>query len=408
MPLETWILRTAFATPPDPYLVAASALGRSAKAGCGGMMIHYTRPSGEMTIVEEAQAIARAAKDVGIRLGFALALRDQNPLVYGDTESLLARLPEDVAAVVRRTFIKPAVPAKDLIALTQEIAAAMPMVDVQFGPAGVQWCSRPLLEAIAEASALTGRRIHMHLLETPYQRRWADDKFPDGMVRYLRDIGFLSPRLTVAHCVHAARAELDLLAASGARIVTNFSSNLHLGSGLAPVAEAQRRGCPVCVGVDGLALDEDDDILREMRLVQLVHRGQGFSPNWTTEEFLRTVVRNGRCAIGAPGDGALKPGAPADFTVLDYDELDRDALMPVSPIGLLFSRGNSRFVRDVIVAGRRIVHSGVLTGIDLSQVEVELGKLYKTRNSCSSELEGAWPGIEAEIARWFTDFHTCG
>jgi cytosine/adenosine deaminase-related metal-dependent hydrolase len=408
MPLETWILRSAFATPPDPYLVAASALGRSAKAGCGGMMIHYTRPSGEMTMVEEARAIARAAKDVGIRLGFALALRDQNPLVYGDTESLLARLPEAVSKVVRQTFLKPAVPAKELIALTQEIAAAVPMVDVQFGPAGVQWCSRPLLEAIAEASARTGRRIHMHLLETPYQRRWADDKFPDGMVRYLRDIGFLSPRLTVAHCVHATRTELDLLAASGVRIVTNFSSNLHLGSGLAPVAEAQRCGCPVCVGVDGLALDEDDDILREMRLVQLVHRGQGFSPNWTTEEFLQTVVRNGRRAIGAPGDGALKPGAPADFTVLDYDELDRDAVMPVSPIGLLFSRGNSRFVRDVIVAGRRIVENGVPTGIDLPQIETELGKLYKARTSRYGDLEGAWRSIEVEIARWFTDFLTCG
>src|SRR3954453_19148058 len=83
--------------PPDPYLVAASALASSAKAGCGGMMIHYTRPSGGMTLVEEAKAIARAANDVGMRIGFALAVRDQNPLVYGDSETLLAKLPADAA-----------------------------------------------------------------------------------------------------------------------------------------------------------------------------------------------------------------------------------------------------------------------------------------------------------------------
>ena len=34
MPLESWILRSALGTPVDPYLAAASALARSARAGC--------------------------------------------------------------------------------------------------------------------------------------------------------------------------------------------------------------------------------------------------------------------------------------------------------------------------------------------------------------------------------------
>lgn len=409
MPLETWILRSALATPPDPYLVAASALARSAKAGCGGMMIHYTRPSGGMTLVEEAKAIARAANDVGMRIGFALAVRDQNPLVYGDSETLLAKLPDEAAAALRETFIRPAVSPKQAIALTEEIAAAIqgPTVDVQFGPAGVQWCSRPLLEAIAEASALTGRRVHMHLLETPYQRRWADKEFPSGMVAYLRDIGLLSSRLTVAHCVHARPAELEILAASGARIVTNFSSNLHLGSGIAPIGRAYRCGCPVCVGVDGLALDEDDDILREMRLVQLAHRGDGFQANWTVPEFLCMAVKNGRAAIGAPGDGTLKPGAPADFTILDYDALDQDDILSTNPIGLLFSRGNSSIVRDVIVAGRMVVKDGVVAGVDLRQIEDELKRYYKINRSRYYRLEDSWVTIETAISRWFADFLSC-
>ena len=57
MPLESWILRSALGTPVDPYLTAASALARSARAGCAAMMIHYTRPSGVMPLVEEASAI---------------------------------------------------------------------------------------------------------------------------------------------------------------------------------------------------------------------------------------------------------------------------------------------------------------------------------------------------------------
>ena len=95
MPLESWILRSALGTPVDPYLTAASALARSARAGCAAMMIHYTRPSGTMPLVEEAKAIARAASDVGIRIAFALAVRDQNPVVYGDEEPVLAGLSSD-------------------------------------------------------------------------------------------------------------------------------------------------------------------------------------------------------------------------------------------------------------------------------------------------------------------------
>jgi len=127
---------------------------------------------------------------------------------------------------------------------------------------------------------------------------------------------------------------------------------VHLGSGIASIGRAHRCGCPVCVGVDGLALDEDDDILREMRRVQLAHRGEGFQTNWTAPEFLGLAVRNGRAAIDAPGDGALKPGAC-------YDALDHDDIVNVNPVALLFSRGHSNIVRDMTVAGRKIVEDGV-------------------------------------------------
>ncbi len=283
MPLESWIMRTALGTPPDPYLQAVSSMARSARGGCASMMIHYTRPSGTMSLVDEAKAIARARVDVGIRMAFALAVRDQNPLVYGDGDPVLSDLPDESRKVVEELFVRPPMSPRDYIALTEDIAAAIagPMVDVQFGPAGVQWCSKPLLEALAESSHRTGRRIHMHLLETIYQRRWADTAFPGGIVRYLKEIGLLSERLTLAHCAHATQEELEMIAESGARIVTNFSSNLHLHSGLAPISMAHKCGCDIAVGVDGTALDEDDDVIREMRLVQMIHGGLGFERTWS-------------------------------------------------------------------------------------------------------------------------------
>lgn len=409
MPLETWILRAAFGTPPDPYLAAAVSLARSARAGCAAMMIHYTRPSGTMAIVEEAKAIARAANDVGIRLALALAVRDKNPIVYDDSADILESLPNDVRRVVEGTFIRPTTTPREYLDLIEEIANAVagPMVDVQLGPAGVQWCSCALLEAIAEHSARTGRRIHMHLLETVYQRAWADRSFPDGIVRYLKDIGMLSERLTLAHCIYATPSELSLIAQSGAIIVTNFSSNLHLRSGLAPVADAHQRGCCIAVGVDGIALDEDDDALREMRLVQMMHGGRGFEPTWSRGDFLSLAVRNGRRAVGAPGKGELVPGEPADFVVIDLDALDRDAIMPVDPIELLFARGNTACIREVVSAGRTIVQDGKPTGVDLNAMEIELRALYRKSVPRFAALERSWQSFAKTLQEWHCAHDGC-
>ncbi|MFB6416440.1 MULTISPECIES: amidohydrolase family protein [Bradyrhizobium] len=409
MPLESWILRTALGTPVDPYLTAASALARSAKAGCAAMMVHYTRPSGTMPLIDEARAVAQAATDVGIRIAFAMAVRDQNPIVYGDAEPILSGLSREDRKTIDDLFVRAPMAPKAYLELTDAIAAAIcgPMVDVQLGPAGVQWCSKPLLEAVAENSALTGRRIHMHLLETVYQRAWADQHFPD-MVRWLRDIGFLSERLTLAHCIHARPDELEMIAASGTRIVTNFSSNMHLRSGLAPIAAAHKCGCAIAVGVDGLALDEDDDILREMRLVQMVHGGLGFKPTWTPAEMFALAIRNGRRATGAPGSGELVAGNPADFVVIDLDRLDRDGIMPADPMALLFARGNASLVREVVVAGKAIVRDGVCAGVDLPAIEQELRGMYRTNAGKFVNFQRMWLPLSERLSGWFERQLTCG
>lgn len=410
MPLESWILRSAIGTPPDAYLAAASAMARSARAGCGAMMIHYTRPSGRLPVVEETKEIARAAKDVGIRIAFALAVRDQNPVVYGDSEPVLSALSAEDRSTVEQLFVKPAMSPREYIELTETIASEIsgPKLDIQFGPAGVQWCSRQLLETIAENSVRTGRRVHMHLLETIYQRTYADRHFPDGVVRYLRDIGLLSPRLTLAHGIHARPDELEMIAASGARLVTNFSSNLHLHSGLAPIAAAHRCGCAIAVGVDGLALDEDDDVIREMRLVQLAHGGLGFKRTWSRPEFLSLAIRNGRAATGAPGPGELAVGAPADFVILDLDRLDRDAIMDIDPLQLLFARGNASMVRDVVVDGRTIVREGTVVGVDLPVIERELRGMYREGVRQFGGLQRAWAPLRGSLNHWFDQQLGCG
>src|SRR5258707_4382431 len=160
-------------------------------------------------------------------------MKDRNPLVYGATEPILAALPSQARVVIEQRLLGKPPSTRGYMALVDAVAAAAagPGFDVQYGPNGVQWCSDELLRAIAEASYRTRRRVHMHLLETKYQRQWADTNYPDAVGRMLDDIGLLSPRLTLVHCVWASPDEFELLAERGVTIAVNTSSNLHLHSG---------------------------------------------------------------------------------------------------------------------------------------------------------------------------------
>jgi 5-methylthioadenosine/S-adenosylhomocysteine deaminase len=404
-PLEIWLHWLALLPPVDPYLATAVSLARSALGGTGAVMVHYTRAQRLTDYVTEAREVARAARDGGVRVGFAPALRDRNPLVYGPSEPILAALPPEARAEIERRLIRTPLPAKEQIALVDTVAAACQSeaFDVQYGPAAVHWCTDELLKGIAEASARTGRRIHMHLLETRYQREWADANFPDGMVKYLDSMGFLSERATLAHCAWARPDELELLAERRVTISVNTSSNLHLRSGIAPLAEMMKRGCRVALGLDGATLDEDDDALREMRLADLLHAGTGFRIDVDREQILNAVLVNGRRSVtNKDGGGALIPGAPADILLIDWGKLDEDKLRPdLDPLDLLFARSTARHIKELIVGGKTIARDGRVLGIDVAPMREELLRRFRQGFAENEALAAALPHLERVVREHF-------
>jgi cytosine/adenosine deaminase-related metal-dependent hydrolase len=367
--------------------------------------VHYTRTQGLTDYVTEAKEVARAARDIGVRVGFAPALRDRNPLVYGPSEPILAALKPEAREEISKRFIRTPMPVREQIALVDAVAAACQgeTFEVQYGPAAVHWCTPELLEGIADASARTGRRVHMHLLETRYQRDWADQNVPDGIVHYLDSIGLLTPRLTLAHCAWARPEELALIAERGATISVNTSSNLHLRSGMAPFAEMVRQGCRVALGLDGAALDEDDDALREMRLADLLHGGSGFQTSVTREQTLNAVLVNGRRSVTNKDEGGvLGAGAPADILLLDWNTLDADRLRTdLDPLDLLFARATARHIKEVIVAGKTIVRDGRVLGIDHAAMNEDLLGRLRHGIARNATLAAALPDLERVVRDHF-------
>jgi cytosine/adenosine deaminase-related metal-dependent hydrolase len=411
-PLEAWLHYLALFPSVDPYPAGVVALARSALGGVGTVMMHYTRAQGFTDLPTEVKEVARAARDVGVRVGFAVSMKDRNPLVYGPSEPILAALPADARTEIARRFLRQPPSPADYIALADAVAdaAANPMFDVQYGPNAPQWCSDALLEAVAEASHRSGRRVHMHLLETRYQRAWSDQAYPGGVVKYLDAIGLLSPRLTLAHCVWARPDELELIAERGVTIVVSNSSNLHLRSGVAPIAAMLQAKCRVALGVDGKALDEDDDALRELRLAHLLHAGTGFTGAVSREQMLHAAMVTGRFAVTNTVDdgGTISTGAPADLLLLDWAAIDDDRLTDnIDPIELMLTRATARHVRELIVAGRTVVKDGQVVGADVEAARREVLAQMRAGMAANAGLAAAMPALDRAMAEHFEPGCAC-
>lgn len=412
VPLEAWLPYLALIPSVDPYLSSTVAFGRSLLGGSGAVMAHYTRVQGLTDFQTEAREVARAARDVGVRLGFAIHCRDINPLVYGGQSQLMAGLSPASAETISRRFLKPYLPAAEQVAMVEAVASEIEGdgVTVQYGPAGVQWCSTKMLEMIAEGSAVNNRRVHMHLLETRYQREWADITFPEGIVTHLDRIGLLNERVSFAHCIYLRPEEMELIAARGATIVTNSSSNLIVSSGIAPVGEMMKRGCRVAMGLDGLAFDEDEDALREMRLGYALHKARGFERFVTRQNLVRIATANGLFAItGSEAGSMIKAGQSADFMVLDWEDLSAELVDPDTPaLNLLLARGTKAYVRQMAVAGREVVRDGRLTSLDFPMQEQLLLEQIRAAWPSTKDIRQAMPELTAALAHHHIEgLHCC-
>ncbi len=363
--LESWIAGLRLRPRTDPYLETLVAFGRLAKTGVGTTM-HCHNSLNADRLVDEAAEVVRAAKDVGIRLALSCPLLDHDPWVYGGPEQLQALLPEGEWERLRPLIPNYASVDTQLQAV-EAIAANHhgDRVNVQYGPIGPQWCSDELLAAIAHASRASGRRVHMHLLESPRQRRWLDERFPQGIVTFLDEIGFLSPRLAVAHGVQLRPAEIELLADRGMQLVTNASANLRLRSGVAPLAEARARGLDIAIGLDGTGIDDDQDLWREMRMVRLLHGGRRMVGEVTAAQVFASAVETGRTVTGFE--------APADLTIVDEAALAGDLLFDDLELDeVLLTRMTAGCATGLIVGGRWVVREGRLATIDFDAAEREL------------------------------------
>ncbi len=355
--------------------------------------LHSRAPGGVEDVVAASRKVVGAYRDIGMRASYSMALRDQNRLVYADDADFTATLPDALKPAMKAYFERFTLPLSDQVAIFDALRAELAGEDriaLQLAPANLHWLSDEALALSAELSAKHGMPLHMHVLETPYQKAYARRRTGGSAVDHLARFGLLSDKLTMGHGVWLTEKDIATCAAHGVRICHNCSSNFRLKSGIAPVNRFLAERIPVALGIDEAGINDDRDMLQEMRLVLRAHREPGIdAPHPAPADVLRMATENG--ALTTPfgaSIGRLSPGSAADLAILDWHTITwpyQDAATPL--IDVIVMRAKAQAVETVMVAGEVIYHEGKFTRIDRDAILAELAEAF------------ARPLSEAEEAR---------
>ncbi|WP_236262242.1 amidohydrolase family protein [Conexibacter woesei] len=341
-------------------------------------------------------AALRAYAASGMRATVAPLMEDRDV-----TDQLAAQLGLDVSAGLV-TALPEALGTTELLAVLRHAfetwhGAEDGRLRILAGPGGVQWASDELLLGSAELAARHGGGVHIHLLETTVQAAACRAAFGRSGLQRLADLGLVGPGLSLPHSVWIEAADVETIAAGGATVVHNPAANTRLGSGRAPIAALLRAGAHVALGTDGSASSDNQSVWDAMKLAALIHNdadadvwvGSAEVLRMATTGGVRVMARGGGGAAGATADGlgTLRPGAPADFALLDRRVSGLAGAFALEPSLVLSEDG--RAVRHVFVAGRQLVADGRCLTIDEADVNGRLRELAQRRARDADPLPAA-------------------
>lgn len=359
--LFTW-LKTLYPiwakmTPEDIRISTQTALSELALSGCTTASDHlYLFPNGSKLDDE-----IEAAKEIGIRLHAS-----RGSMSLGESQG---GLPPD-SVVDREDHIL--ADSERLIHKYHDPAPGA-MTRIVLAPCSPFSVTGSLMKQSAALARQYGVHLHTHLAETEDEQEFCLQQFGYRPVAYMQSVDWVGEDVWFAHSVHVNDDEIGVYAREGCGVAHCPSSNMRLGSGIAPLAKFMRVGVKTGLGVDGSASNDGSHMLAEVRMALLLARLnsglQGASLSSTSGELLSVrqalelATRGGASVLGRNDIGSLEAGKCADFVAINLQRLEYAGALhdPVAAVILCQPRG----VDFNYVHGKAVVKDNHLTGLDL-------------------------------------------
>lgn len=346
--------------PEDIYISTQTALAELALSGCTIASDHlYLFPNGSRLDDEIA-----AAHDMGMRIHAS-----RGSMSLGESQG---GLPPDSVVDTEEAILR------DSVRLIETYHDPNPgaMVQIVLAPCSPFSVTGELMKESAALARHYGVQLHTHLAETQDEEEFCLQRFGHRPVAYMESVGWLGKDVWFAHAVHIDLPEIQVFAHHGCGVAHCPSSNMRLGSGIAPLNGYLRAGVKVGLGVDGSASNDGSHMLAEARQAMLLARlGAGLAgaslstedapPLLTGRQALELATRGGAAVLGRSDIGSLEVGKCADFIAYDLNRLEYTGALHDPVAALVFCQ--PRNTDYTVVQGRYIVKQGMLATLDLSR-----------------------------------------
>ena len=367
----------------DKYLSAALSAAEMIRKGCTAcfdLTVELPEPSHD-----GIAAVARAYHDAGMRAVVAPMIADRT--IYQALPGLLDALPEELrpqfaalgAAPIEKTFAA----CHDILANWRFDRR---FIRPALGPTIPLHCSDPFLTGCADLAREHGIRLQTHLAESRAQAAIGSSRYGRSLVAHLDAIGFLSDRLSVAHAIWLDDDDVRRLAASGVKVAHNPSSNLRLGSGIAPVRRMLREGVTVGIGTDASNTSDGQNMFEATRLASYLSRIDGFDTDeWiSASEALSLATEGSASVLGFEKIGRLAAGYEADIVFL---RLDSPHFVPLrAPLIQMVFGENGASVDTVMIGGRIVFLGGKLLTLDEAALRRRAEQAAQRLDEANSEV----------------------
>ncbi len=248
---------------------------------------------------------------------------------------------------------------------------ADPLVTPSVGIQGVYVASEETCLQAKEVADRHGVRLHAHLSET--RKEVYDHVTKTGLrpAEWMEKVGFLGPRLNVAHGVWLTLNEVRALARAGVSVTHCPVSNMKLASGgVAPVPEMREAGIPVALGTDSALSNNAADLFAEMKTAALLHKATRWDARAVPAQVaLDMVTIDAARALGVVENlGSIEVGKLADLAVVSLRGPHTTPFYPANVLSHLVYSCRGSDVQATVVDGRVVMANGTMRTVDEAAV----------------------------------------
>ena len=233
-----------------------------------------------------------------------------------------------------------------------------------FAPRFAVSCTRELLEKVAGLARARGVMIHTHASENTKECEMVEQETGLRNITYLDSLGLTGRHVALAHCVHLSDEEIEILRTTQTNVAHCPSSNLKLGSGIAPIVKLLEQGVSVSLGADGAACNNRLDMFTEMRTAALLQKALLLRPEvLPASRALRMATIDGARALGLDAEiGSIEVGKRADVALVRLDRLHSTPVEDV--VSAVVYSAQPDDVDTVLIDGELVLRDGKLLTID--------------------------------------------